>query len=212
MNFKLKLLAALLLLFGATKLSAQNHTFGCYTDHLRALERQQNPNFDLQEQSRDQAIRNFLKHPKNQTTALAKNGNPIVIPVLVQIIHNNGPENISDQQVISQINALNAAFDGSNVQFCLASARNGNPIGTPNGTTSTTPGILRKQSAFTVHQPGTQDEFDMKSLVPNFDANRYLKVWVVDSIASFPGIVIGGYSRIPGPVSPILDGVVVACR
>src|SRR5439155_12843914 len=58
-------------------------------------------------------------------------GPSFVIPIVVHIVHQNGPENISDNQVKSQVWALNRDFANSTagpapavntgIQFCLAS-------------------------------------------------------------------------------------------
>ena len=76
-------------------------------------------------------------------------GPSYVIPVAVHIIHQNGPENISDAQVQSQLWALNRDFANTpgnpspavntGIQFCLATQL---PIGSP-VTWSTTPGITQ---------------------------------------------------------------------
>ena len=41
----------------------------------------------------------------------------ITIPVVVHVVYNNTVENISEAQIISQINALNADFEKSNKDF-----------------------------------------------------------------------------------------------
>ena len=77
---------------------------------------------------------------------------PVVLPVVVHIVHNNGPENISDVQVMTAIQHLNAAYantgyydpsDGvnTNIQFCLAER---DPDNNP------TNGITRDVSPYTV--------------------------------------------------------------
>ncbi len=209
MHLKTKIISLLTVLLSMTSLFGQKESFsfGCYTDYLREQELKERPELQQIFDQRDLRIRQNLPATPASAQRTAQNTNPIIIPVLVQIIHNNGSENITDQQVFSQITALNNAFQGQGIEFCLATARAGNALNYPG---STTPGILRRESNYTVHAPGTQDEIDMKLLFPNFDPNNYLRVWVVDSIVSaIPGIIIGGYSRLPGGVSPVLDGVVV---
>jgi len=84
-----------------------------------------------------------------------------VIPIVVHIVHQNGPENISDNQVKSQVWALNRDFANSTagpapavnsgIQFCLASQL---PAGSP-VVWSTTPGITRAFSVQTFHTYGS---------------------------------------------------------
>ncbi len=104
-----------------------------------------------------------------------------IIPVVFHIIHDNGPENISDAQVYDAMEILNEDFSRSNpdwstvnpaflgivadvdVEFRLAKKD-------PSG--NCTKGITRTQSALT-HQ-GDQA---MKNLI-QWPRNRYMNVWV----------------------------------
>lgn len=132
-----------------------------------------------------------------------------IIPVVVHIIHNYGPENISKEQVLDAISILNRDFqllniDTANVvstfkgrvaapnfQFRLAKLD-------PNG--NCTDGITRTASELTF----TADD-NVKDLI-SWPTNKYFNIWVVDKI-SFEA---GGYAYLPG-TSPCngCDGVVV---
>ncbi len=117
-----------------------------------------------------------------------------IIPVVVHIIHNGGPENISDAQVQSQIDALNedyrklpgTAGDGTGVdteiQFCLAKKD-------PQG--RCTNGIVRIQSGLTNHK--SYQRADLTAL-SSWDAARYLNIYVVKTMDS--GVL--GYASFPG--------------
>ena len=89
--------------------------------------------------ARDQFLKPFQHH-------VQKSGANYVIPTVVYIIHNGGPENISDQQINSQMDALNDHFSFHGLSFCLAQADSGNAFTEP------TPGIFRINSALTDHQ------------------------------------------------------------
>ncbi|MCB0789477.1 MAG: hypothetical protein KDB75_09250, partial [Flavobacteriales bacterium] len=126
-------------------------------------------------------------------------GGQYVIPVVFHIIHNNGPENISNEQVIDAVrvlnddfNKLNADWDNVNaaflglvadvgVQFRLATK---DPFG------NCTNGITRTVSTLTY-----QGDQDMKDLV-QWPRNKYLNVWVA---ASADGAA--GYTFRPNAVS-----------
>lgn len=106
---------------------------------------------------------------------------PYVIPVVVHIIHNNGPENISDQQVYDAIRVLNEDFNRQNpgwqnvrpeflsivadvgIQFRLARKD-------PQG--NCTNGITRTVSPLT-----NVGDFEMTQLV-QWPRHRYMNVWV----------------------------------
>ncbi|HAD97885.1 MAG TPA: PKD domain-containing protein, partial [Cryomorphaceae bacterium] len=126
------------------------------------------------------------------------------IPVVVHIIHNGGPENISDAQVQSQIQILNEDYgkmpgtngDGNGVdtkvRFCLA---NKDPYG------NCTNGIVRVNSPLTNHQSYQRALLKELSF---WDNTRYLNIYIVKSINGN----VGGYSSFPGG-PPAEDGVVV---
>ncbi len=131
------------------------------------------------------------------------------IPVVFHIIHNNGPENISDAQVIDAVRVLNDDFNKLNidwpnvrpdflplvadvgVEFKLAQRD-------PQG--NCTNGITRTVSPLT--NDGTQT---MKNLI-QWPRNRYLNIWVA---ASADGAA--GYTYRPSAVAnqPTWDGIVV---
>src|SRR5262245_40595837 len=136
-------------------------------------------------------------------------GSNYVIPVVFHIIHNNGPENISDEQIYDAVRVLNDDFNKLNedwdnvrpeflgivadveVEFQLAKKD-------PSG--NCTKGITRTVSTLT--NDGTQD---MKDLI-QWPRNKYLNVWVA---ASADGAA--GYTYRPGAVSnwPEADGIVL---
>lgn len=86
------------------------------------------------------------------------------IPVVVHIIHYNGPENISDSTIIAGINELNLRFQNAapyfdstghpvDIQFCLASV---DPQGNP------TTGITRTYSSLSYFN--ASNDVQMKNL------------------------------------------------
>lgn len=129
-----------------------------------------------------------------------------IIPVVVHVIHNGGVENISDEQIQSQIDVLNEDFRkmaGTNgfgngvdteIEFCLAKI-------SPDG--HCTNGIVRVQSTLTNHL--TYQRAMLKQL-SNWDNGRYLNIYVVKSING--GSATAGYASFPGG-PPDEDGVVV---
>ncbi len=137
--------------------------------------------------------------------------NTYVIPVVFHIIHDNGPENISDAQVEDAIRILNNDFNKLNtdwpnvkeefldlvadvgIEFRLARKD-------PQG--NCTNGITRTQSATTYL--GDQQ---MTSVI-QWPRNRYMNVWVG---ASAGGANVAGYTNYPAVLnnSPGRDGIVL---
>ncbi len=126
------------------------------------------------------------------------------IPVVVHVIHTNGIENISEEQIKSQITVLNEDYRkiaetpgfglgaDTEIEFYLAQK---DPSGQP------TNGINRIYSSLTIHNDETE-ELTLKNLI-RWPVDRYLNIWVVRSIK---GNVLG-YTRFPDE-APELDGVV----
>jgi len=178
-----------------------DHPF-CLSDELLNQSLRQNPALRRKMDDQEQAIRNYVESRRAQRSQQSTTAN-LIIPVVVYIVHNNGPENISDQQVNSQITALNVAFTGSGVQFCLATQKGVGVIlpGSP------TPGIIRIQDPLTNHF--TSQEGLLKAL-SNLTADRYLRIWVVNDIDnSRVNGGIAGYARFPGTVPQALEGIVI---
>ncbi len=136
----------------------------------------------------------------------------VTIPVVVHVVYNTTAENISDAQVLSQINVLNAdfrklnsdaanvpaAFSGlaadANIEFCLASTD-------PNGATTT--GITRTSTTATSFSTNDGVKFSTSGGKNAWDATKYLNIWVCDISG---GIL--GYAQFPGG-SASTDGVVI---
>lgn len=131
----------------------------------------------------------------------------ITIPVVVHVLYNNSTENISDAQILSQIQVLNDDFRrfnadaddtwsqaaDSEIEFCMATSDpNGNP----------TDGILRVPTSVSAF--GTNDEMKFTSSGGSdaWPASDYLNMWVCDISG---GIL--GYAQFPGG-SSATDGVV----
>ena len=142
--------------------------------------------------------------------AAKKTGAIITIPVVIHVLYENSTENISDAQVISQIEVLNEDYRKLNadtgsvptefkgvaadveVEFCLA-------VRDPNG--NATNGITRTSTTVTNFASGNPKSTSAggKDAWPNGD---YLNFWVCDL-----GSSLLGYATPPGG-NPSQDGVV----
>lgn len=132
-----------------------------------------------------------------------------VIPVVFHIIHSNGSENISKEQVLDAMRIINEDFRGQNedlaaiisefsgitadsdIEFRLAKK---DPVG------NCTDGITRTVSTLTFSASD-----NVKELI-SWNTSRFLNVWVVQSIASGAG----GYAYYPGTApGASREGIVV---
>lgn len=145
------------------------------------------------------------------------------IPVVVHVIHNGEPigtgVNISDEQIISQINVLNKDFRrentdatntptlfqpvaaGMGIEFILARQD-------PDG--SLTDGIVRKKGNRTSWSFATETELKATSFWPSED---YLNIWVTNLTGTLLGYAQFPFSSLPGledePNIASTDGVVI---
>ena len=136
----------------------------------------------------------------------------ITIPVVVHVLFNNAGQNISDAQVLSQIEVLNKDFrlqniDRSNIplaftgkagdariMFCLAQV---DPEGRP------TTGILRRYTSLANFKVGDDMKLKAKGGSDAWDSRSYLNIWV----CAIAGRTMG-YATPPGG-DPLKDGVVI---
>lgn len=190
---------------------SQDAPFNCSTHGLEHLSRFLNGHPE-----RVQQIQDADAHLESFTADFAhdfdsRGGGGYMIPVVFHVIHDNGPENISDAQIQDAVRVLNDDFNKLNedwddvkeefldivadvgVNFRLAGLD-------PDG--NCTSGITRTQSTLT--NDGTQT---MKDLII-WPRDRYLNIWVC---AYADGAA--GYTQTPGNVDGFWgetsDGIVV---
>jgi hypothetical protein len=174
------------------------------------LMRMQNSEIEIQKWI--SANPNFLKQ-KNQSKSQAL----VTIPVVVHVIYNNQTENISNAQILSQIDVLNEDFRLLNadslddthpfwwytvdtqIEFCLASVD-------PSG--NQTNGITRTFTNTTSFTGDGEEKFTVLGGKDNWDPTKYLNIWVCD-LSGGGGLL--GYAAFPSDLAsnPDEDGVVI---
>jgi hypothetical protein len=136
----------------------------------------------------------------------------ITIPVVVHILYNNTAQNISDDQVKSQVDALNRDFRRDNqdssltpqrfkgmaadtkIEFKLATA---DPMGRP------TMGIIHKKTSLPFWKADDKIKYSREGGDDAWDSRYYLNIWV----GNIQTVI--GYSSVPG-CETATDGVVIA--
>ena len=134
-----------------------------------------------------------------------------IVPVVFHIVHNNGPENISDAQIHDAMRILNEDFNKQNADWPSVKAEFLSLVADvgvefrlarkdPQG--NCTSGITRTVSTLTY-----QGDQAMKNLI-QWPRNRYLNVWVA---ASAGGPNVGGYALLPSSAAffAAADGIVM---
>jgi PKD repeat protein len=171
----------------------------------------QDPTRTAQRQAYEQQVQAWIAaHPTNTVQA------SINIPVVVHVVYQNAAENISNNQVFSQIQVLNEDFTATNpdigsvpaawtsitanvdVNFCLAQQ---DPLGNP------TTGIDRVSTTDASFTTDNQVKFAAQGGANQWDPTRYFNIWVCDlgggllGYGEFPtgsptntfGLVVGYY-------------------
>lgn len=186
---------AAIILFGGLSLAAQRN---CGAMELLEQQIQQDP-------TRLERLEELEKF--TSTFDASENKAILTIPVVVHIVYNNSTENISEAQILSQIQVLNDDFrrlnsdangvwsqaTDSEIEFCMATVD-------PNG--NATNGIIRQATTRTSF--GTNNSVKSSSTGGSnpWPAADYLNIWVCDI-----GGGILGYAQFPGGPANT-DGVV----
>lgn len=136
---------------------------------------------------------------------------PIIIPVVVHVLHDNGIGNISYEQIVSGINQLNEDYNKLNadtidtrntaeapfipiaanvgVQFALAKID-------PNG--NCTNGVERRNSPVATYNGGEHSKYYASGGLDAWPRQNYMNIWIVNSIESDGGAgVTLGYAQFP---------------
>jgi len=148
----------------------------------------------------------IANNPQNKTAVV------ITIPVVVHVVYNTASQNISDNQILSQIDVLNedfarlnadaantpGAFSGiaanTQIQFCMAKRD-------PNGNATT--GIVRKQTSTSSFSTNDNIKRNANGGDDAWPAAQYLNIWS----GNLSGGVLG-YAQFPGGPAAT-DGVVI---
>jgi hypothetical protein len=183
--------------------------------HLRAND----PQYVINRQQLEEFIQDFVHNP-------VMNKTQVTIPVVVHVIHLGEAvgtgSNISDAQILSAIENLNAAYSNTStafttytgldteIQFCLAQQDpQGNPstgINRVSGTSVTQYSSKGICSAF--GGTGTDNEQAVKAL-SKWDHTNYYNFWIVSEIDDNDGGAgTQGYAYFPGAGSNV-DGAVM---
>lgn len=198
------------LLFITLSLSAQS-AFPpfCASTQAFASALEQDSVLQFRHQNAENAIHRFF----TGSTTASRGTFPYTLPATVHIIHNNGPENLSDQLVQQGIQRLNEAFANTGyydqgagvitgIQFCLAQR---DPQGNP------TTGITRRASPLTELTLETED-LPLKNL-DRWNPEEYINIWIVREICSNAfGCGAAGYAYLPAAHGSNIDGIVIEAR
>ncbi len=195
----------------------------CATVQVEELRHQKNPHLENDQQFENWLQQKMAQRPMQMQRAQGTENATYSIPVVVHVIHNGEPIgtglNISDAQIISQINVMNKDFqrlnlDATNtpaefstvagsldIEFVLAKQ---DPFG------AETNGIQRVQGTQSVWSVNENATFKALSYWP---AEDYMNIWVINLQAPFVGFAQLPVSNLPGledsPDDRLTDGIII---
>ncbi|PKR82194.1 hypothetical protein CW751_02360 [Brumimicrobium salinarum] len=157
-------------------------------EYIESLSPEERLQYKQNEQEKALQIENFIaQNPELLQASNSRGAITYTIPVVFHIIHQNGPENISDEQVLNALNHMNEDFQKSNpgwpnvqpeflpivadveVEFKLAKKDN---LG------NCTSGITRTNSAVTDGGTGAQRVQAVQAVHGNWPGDKYLNIFV----------------------------------
>ena len=193
-------------------LLAQNE---CRTAQYQLQVLQNNPLLSIKIAAIERFTQDFQRAKRYSIDGLnlsAQSPTIITIPVVVHVLYNSKEQNISDAQIFSQIDILNADYRRLNADtlntpsvFQPVAADCGFQFALAKVDTAgyATTGIVRKHTV--VRQFGFDDQIKFSSMGGDdgWDRDRYLNIWV----GSLSGGILGYSSLVGGPKQN--DGIVV---
>jgi len=197
-----------LIFIGICCVAVQAQTRNCGTmQHLDEI-KQNDPQVEQRMQVEESVIQNWIA---NNPESLMPN--VISIPVVVHIVYNTSAQNVSDNDVYSQIQVLNEDFRKTNpdassvpsafsgvaadceIEFCLA-------VRDPSG--NTTNGITRTYTSSSSFSTNDNMKHNSSGGKDAWSTSDYLNIWVCNISGS-----ILGYAQFPNSGSANEDGIVI---
>lgn len=200
----MKLLTLIFFLFFAgimnLALLAQEIPFKCLTPEVNRLAEEKDPSIKARRAELAEFVKQYIAR-KNKSEEI------YIIPVVFHVVHNNGEENISKEQIENAVSIMTRDYRKQNadtiniipefvsiaadcsIEFRLANID-------PNG--NCTEGITRTESPLTVAAGE-----NVKEIAPSWPRAMYLNIWVVKSV----GGGAAAYAYYPGTADDGWDGI-----
>ncbi len=223
------------LVFSLAGFFSTAQTPACGDDLIRNIQKKNRRDYDQRIQLMNEQIKYYVDQHSGTNAGRPATTTSYTIPVVFHIVHPNGQaygtgNNISYQQILSQLNALNAAFaknypayngqthkpysQNTDIQFCLASIAMPSSVSFYNGPGGVEKGVMRyADNTLTNHQMSNSDATALAGLTHptgnHFPYDKYLNIWVVSSIGGSSSGIVMGYAPLPLMGSYPLDGVIM---
>jgi hypothetical protein len=173
---------------------------GCASMEVLEEQMKADPSLRVERENIERLTRDMIS--SGRINALGK----IEIPVIVNVLYRRDEENISDEQILSQIAVLNEDFNAKNADASSTPAIF-KPLAADTDIQFKLEVINRKFSNRRSWDLTSAMKKSIKGGIDPVDPSRYLNIWVVNKILSVEKLYLG-YAQFPGG-NPATDGVVI---
>jgi hypothetical protein len=232
---KSKLTFSLLFFIMLISINSLAQMHACGDDAIKDLQKRNRKDYDRETQFMNEQIKYYVDQHSGNNAGRPATTTIYTIPVVFHIVHPAGQaygtgNNISYTQILSQLNALNAAFaknypaynnqthasyaQNAEIQFCLASIAMPSSVSFYNGPGGVEKGVLRyADNTLTNHQMSNADATALGALTHptanHFPFDKYLNIWLVSSIGGSGPNLVMGYAPRPLMGAYPVDGVIM---
>ena len=169
----------------------------CFTDEYTKEEMQKDPHYAINRESLEKFTEQFSRSQEMQKTKRGTHALPYIIPVVFHVLHNYGPENVSDIEIIEALRQMNLNFRKLNedtsdiippfkqiasdceIEFRLANID-------PNGNCTNGIEHIVTQKTYLANN---------NSKISGWPSNKYVNIWLANSLENSGA---AAYAQFPG--------------
>lgn len=176
-------------LLGLSAIESNAQVQPCSHDEMAKTLETQNPEFFKAVQNEKEFLKKFIENGGGH-----KDGEVYIIPVVIHVVHQYGPENITDAQILNQMDILNRDFAATNAdtaevveafKHAYGDAKMVFRLATIDPQGNCTTGIERLVSKLTYDGGNNEARYNA------WDYNKYFNIWVCDNLGGAAGYSVG---------------------
>src|SRR5690554_1221473 len=198
-----KILLSVAIAFGAFSATYAQEPYPCHTDEktkefVDALSPEERAQYLAEKEANELFIQEYIANNPISTSNTVEKSNVILytIPVVFHIIHQGGPENISDEQVLNALQHMNDDYQKLNAsafqvvpefQSRVADIQVEFKLAKKDGSGNCTNGITRTFSSATSGGDGSDRVSAVQAEHGNWPGNKYINIFVAQDIGGAAG-------------------------
>lgn len=198
-----KILLSVAIAFGAFSATYAQEPYPCHTDEktkefVDALSPEERAQYLAEKEANELFIQEYIANNPISTSNTVEKSDVILytIPVVFHIIHQGGPENISDEQVLNALQHMNDDYQKLNAsasqvvpefQSRVADIQVEFKLAKKDGSGNCTNGITRTFSSATSGGDGSDRVSAVQAEHGNWPGNKYINIFVAQDIGGAAG-------------------------